>query len=78
MHAELEWIAQASNNLAGGLLCIWDPNAFQLNQSFQRAGFMSVVGEWKEKGVGANSHCECVLLLGIASQKANVGGTHST
>ncbi|XP_057425670.1 uncharacterized protein LOC130719036 [Lotus japonicus] len=51
-----DWKATPAVNRGGGLLCIWNPNLFVLEECVEGQGFIGLVGVWKA------SQSRCVLV----------------
>ncbi|PNX74944.1 cysteine-rich receptor-like protein kinase, partial [Trifolium pratense] len=44
---DVQWIAQASDGLSGGLLTVWNIGIFNFKFSFNDVGFLGICVEWK-------------------------------
>jgi len=45
-HPDVAWEWQPAENTAGGLLCIWDNNNFQVDFKISEKGFIMLGGTW--------------------------------
>lgn len=60
----VSWKMNPFINSAGGLLCLWSSDAFQLNNVFRGQGFLGLERVWKERNRDAvivNVYSPCDL-----------------
>ncbi|XP_057444522.1 uncharacterized protein LOC130736749 [Lotus japonicus] len=46
---DCEWLFKASDNRAGGIICIWQRGKFQLHNSLVGDGFVALLGYWENQ-----------------------------
>nr|KYP36537.1 Putative ribonuclease H protein At1g65750 family [Cajanus cajan] len=49
-----EWRAVPAINTAGGLLCLWNGDKFQVSQHFEGVSYLGLEGVWKDNGLRLN------------------------